>query len=263
MNTSGILFDYRGGIARITLNRPERLNSLNDQMHQEIMAALNEVENDPALRVVVFTATGRGFCAGQDQSDRKPTADGTPRDLGATLQTYYRPLILKLRNLPVPVVCALNGVAAGVGASLALACDIVIARQSAYFLQAFGKLGLLPDGGATQFLPQLVGPARAMGLALLGEKCSAEQAAEWGLIWRCVPDSEFDAETDALIQKLAGSATRAMGATKLAIYAAAGNTLEQQLDLEIQSQRALGYTEDYLEGAAAFREKRAPRFQGR
>jgi 2-(1,2-epoxy-1,2-dihydrophenyl)acetyl-CoA isomerase len=172
-------------------------------------------------------------------------------------------LILKLRGLPAPVVCQLNGVAAGAGASLALACDIVIAAKSAYFMQAFGKLGLLPDAGATYFLPRLVGTARAMGLALLGDRLDAEQAAQWGLIWRCVEDADLAAETGAVVDRLAKSATRAMGASKLAIHAAAQHTLAEQLDLEISAQRRLGYTDDYREGAAAFREKRAPQFKGR
>ena len=263
MKDSGILFSFVDGVARITLNRPERLNSLNDGMHDVIAAAIASVEQDPALRVLVFSGTGRAFCAGQDQTDRTPPADGSRRDLAASLERYYRPLVLKLRALPVPVVCALNGVTAGVGSSLALACDIVIACKSAYFLQGFTKLGLLPDAGATQFLPQLIGPARAIGLSMLNDKLSAEQAAAWGLIWRCVDDDEFEAETEQLISQLARSATKALGLTKLAIYAAADNSLAQQMELELQSQRTLGYSDDYQEGTAAFREKRAPLFRGR
>lgn len=262
MNDSGILFSYAGGVARITLNRPERLNSLNDRMHEEIAAAIVGVEHDPGLRVLVFTGVGRAFCAGQDQSDRVRSADGKPRDLGQSLETYYRPLVLKLRALPVPVVCALNGLAAGVGSTLALACDIVIAARSAYFLQGFTKLGLLPDAGATQFLPQLIGPARAIGLCMLNEKLDAARAEQWGLIWRCVDNDAFQSETQALIDQLAHSATKALGLSKLAIHAAPGNTLAQQLDLEIVSQRALGYTDDYREGSAAFLEKRAAQFRG-
>lgn len=262
MNDSGILFSYEDGVARITLNRPERLNSFTDAMHEALFAALCSLEGEQALRVVLLTGAGRGFCAGQDQSERKPDPGGMPRDLGAGLERYYKPLILKLRSLPVPVVCALNGVAAGAGASLALACDIVIAARSACFVQAFGKLGLLPDAGATYFLPRLVGSARAMGLALLGDRLDAEQAAQWGLIWRCVDDADLAAETQALVARLAKSATQAMGATKLAIQAAAHHTLAEQLDLEIGAQRRLGHTDDYREGAAAFREKRAPQFRG-
>jgi 2-(1,2-epoxy-1,2-dihydrophenyl)acetyl-CoA isomerase len=263
MNDSGILFSCQDGIARITLNRPERLNSFNDPMHQALFAALSSVDSDPTARVLVLTGAGRGFCAGQDQSERKPCADGKPRDLGEGLKRYYKPLIMKVRALPVPVICALNGVAAGAGASLALACDIVIAARSAYFAQAFGKLGLLPDAGATYLLPRLVGTARAMGLALLGDSLEAEQAAQWGLIWRCVDDASFAAETEALVQRLAKSATKAMGASKQAMHAATHNSLAEQLDLEINAQRVLGYTEDYQEGGTAFREKRLPRFQGR
>lgn len=262
MNDAGILFSFTGGVARITLNRPQRLNSLSDGMHEEIAAAIASVEHDPVLRVLVFSGSGRAFCAGQDQTDRTPPADGSRRDLSLSLERYYKPLVLKLRALPVPVVCALNGVAAGVGSTLALACDIVIASKSAYFLQGFTKLGLMPDAGATQFLPQLVGTARAIGLSMLNHKLSAEQAAAWGLIWRCVEDEEFQAEAELLIAQLAGSATKALGLTKLAIYAAADNSLAQQLELELQSQRALGYSDDYQEGAAAFREKRAPLFRG-
>ncbi|MDY7579748.1 enoyl-CoA hydratase-related protein [Herbaspirillum sp. RTI4] len=263
MNDPEVVFSFVDGIARITLNRPQRLNSLNDGMHEAIAAAIASVEHDPALRVLVLSGIGRAFCAGQDQTDRVPVADGEQRDLGASLEKYYKPLVLRLRALPVPVVCALNGLAAGVGSTLALACDIVIATKSAYFLQGFTKLGLLPDAGATQFLPQLIGPARAIGLSMLNDKLSAEQAAEWGLIWRCVDDAAFEEETQKIIDQLACSATKALGLSKLAIYAAAGNSLEQQLELEQKLQRALGYSDDYKEGVAAFREKRAPVFVGR
>jgi len=262
MSDSGILFDYADGVARITLNRPERLNSLNDHMHREIAAAIASIEYDRALRVLVLTGVGRAFCAGQDQTDRLPNADGKARDLGRSLEDYYKPLILKLRSLPIPVVCALNGVAAGVGSTLALACDIVIATKSSYFIQGFTKIGLLPDSGATQFLPQLIGQARALGLSMLNDKLDAERAAEWGLIWRCVEDHIFFSEADTLVQQLARSATKALGMTKLAIHASHANTLVQQLDLEIASQRTLGFTDDYREGATAFREKRAPVFRG-
>jgi 2-(1,2-epoxy-1,2-dihydrophenyl)acetyl-CoA isomerase len=183
--------------------------------------------------------------------------------MGAALERYYKPLVLRLRALPAPVVCAMNGLAVGVGATLVLACDIVIARSSAYFVQGFTRLGLMPDGGASQFLPQRIGTARALALCMLNERLDAQQAADWGLIWRCVPDEEFDAEAAALVARLAASATRALALTKQAIHAAAGNTLAQQLDLETASQRALGYTDDYLEGASAFREKRSPAFKGR
>ena len=184
-------------------------------------------------------------------------------DLGASIERNYKPLVLSLRALPLPVVCAVNGVAAGAGANIALACDIVIAAKSASFIQAFSRIGLIPDSGGTYFLPRLVGPARAIGLAMLGEKLSAEQAAAWGLIWKCVDDAEFPASVEALIQQLSTAATRGLAATKQAIYASGGNSLEAQLDLERELQRALGRSADYREGVSAFAAKRQPRFTGR
>jgi len=258
-----VLFSHADGVATIALNRPDRLNSLNDAMHGQIAAFLDRAEADPGLRVLVLTGTGRAFCAGQDQGDRKPLPDGERRDLGQSLERHYKPLLLRLRALPVPVVCAMNGLAAGVGASLALACDIVVARRSAYFVQGFTRLGLMPDGGATQFLPQRIGAARAIGLCMLNDRLDAERAEQWGLIWRCVDDADFDAACAELVGRLAASATQALARTKQAIYAGPGNTLAQQLDLEKEGQRALGYTQDYQEGTAAFREKRAPVFTGR
>ncbi|WP_034301691.1 enoyl-CoA hydratase-related protein [Herbaspirillum sp. RV1423] len=262
MNDDSILCSFTDGVASITLNRPDKLNSLNEQMHRQIAAFLDRIEAAPELRVLVLTGAGRAFCSGQDQSDRKPLPPGQRRDMGQALEQYYKPLVLRLRALPAPVVCAMNGLAVGVGASLVLACDIVIAKRSAYFIQGFTKLGLMPDGGATQFLPQLVGPARAIGMAMLNEKLEAAQAAEWGLIWRCVDDAEFEQASAALIAQLARAATRALALTKLAIYEASSHVLTRQLDLEIRSQRELGLTQDYLEGASAFLEKRAAAFQG-
>jgi len=263
MDQDCVLCDYRDGVARITLNRPDRLNSFNDGMHDTIAAFLDRIEKMPDLRVLLITGNGRAFCSGQDQSDRKPLPAGQKRDMGAALERYYKPLILRLRALPAPVVCAMNGLAVGIGATVVLACDIIIAAESAYFLQGFTRLGLMPDGGGSQFLPQRIGPARAMGLCLLNDKLPARQAEQWGLIWRCVPDTEFAAETENLVARLARGATRALALTKQAIYAAQSNSLEQQLDLEMVSQRALGYTDDYQEGAAAFREKRDAVFKGR
>jgi len=213
--------------------------------------------------VLLLTGAGRGFCAGQDLADRAVAPGSEPVDLGASIESHYRPLVLALRNLPLPVVCAVNGVAAGAGANIALACDLVIACRSASFIQAFCKIGLVPDSGGTFFLPRLVGTARAMGLALLGEKLTAEDAAAWGLIWKCVDDDQFAASVDSLLNDLAKAPTAGLAAIKRAIHASADNTLEQQLALERDTQRTLGFGADYREGVAAFLEKRPPSFTGR
>ena len=263
MNYEQIRFETGDRIARITLNRPDRLNSFTAQMHAELRDALARVTGDGDARVLVLNGAGRAFCAGQDLSDRAVAPGAAPVDLGASIEDNYRPLVLSIRNLPLPVVCAVNGVAAGAGANIALACDIVIATKSASFIQAFCKIGLVPDSGGTYFLPRLVGSARAMGLAFFGDRVSAEQAAEWGLIWKCVDDGEFVATTDAMAAQLADAPTAGLAAIKRALYASSGNTLEQQLDVERDAQRALGNSADYREGVAAFLEKRAPRFSGR
>jgi len=258
-----ILFEVSGGLARLTLNRPDRLNSFNVQMHGEVRDALRELQGNSEARVLVLTGAGRGFCAGQDLGDRAVAPGGQGVDLGDSIENYYKPLVLALRNLPMPVIGAINGVAAGAGANIALACDLVIAAKSASFVQAFCKLGLVPDSGGTWFLPRLVGTARAMGLALLGDKLSAEQAAEWGLIWRCVEDTELKTTVDQLATQLAAAPTRGLARTKQAIYESWSHTLEQQLDLERDFQRELGRSQDYAEGVAAFMEKRTPKFTGR
>ncbi|HSV16820.1 MAG TPA: 2-(1,2-epoxy-1,2-dihydrophenyl)acetyl-CoA isomerase PaaG [Casimicrobiaceae bacterium] len=257
--------DYRcaDGVARITLNRPDRLNSFTTQMHAEVREALHAVRADASARVLLITGAGRAFCAGQDLSDRAVAPGGDPVDLGASIENNYKPLVLGLRALPLPVVCAVNGVAAGAGANVALACDLVIAARSAAFIQAFARIGLVPDSGGTFFLPRLVGTARAMGLALLGDKLSAEQAAAWGLIWQCVDDAELPAAVERLVAQLAQAPTRGLAAIKRALHASADNTLETQLDLERDVQRELGYSDDYREGVAAFLAKRPPRFTGR
>ncbi len=258
-----ILFAIDGGIARLTLNRPERLNSFTDTMHAELRDALGRVRADRSARVLLLTGAGRAFCAGQDLADRAVAPGGTPVDLGASIERNYKPLVLALRSLPLPVVCAVNGVAAGAGANLALACDIVIAARSAGFVEAFCKLGLVPDTGGTYFLPRLVGTARAMGLALLGEKLPAEQAAAWGLIWQCVDDAELPALAEKLLAHLAAAPTRGLARSKEALYRSPANTLEAQLDLERDFLRELGFSDDYREGVAAFLAKRPPKFSGR
>jgi 2-(1,2-epoxy-1,2-dihydrophenyl)acetyl-CoA isomerase len=262
MTTASILFERAGGIARITLNRPDRLNSFNTAMHAELREALAQVKADTTLRVLLLTGAGRGFCAGQDLADRAVAPGGAPVDLGASIEMNYRPLVLALRELPLPVVCAVNGVAAGAGANIALACDIVIAAKSASFIQAFCKIGLIPDSGGTYFLPRLVGSARAMGLALLGDKLPAATAAEWGLIWQCVDDMELKPAVEVLLAHLAQAPTRGLAATKRALQASASSTLHAQLDLERDLQRELGYSADYREGVAAFGAKRPPQFTG-
>jgi 2-(1,2-epoxy-1,2-dihydrophenyl)acetyl-CoA isomerase len=257
-----IQFELADGIGRLTLNRPDRLNSFNVQMHDEVRSVLERVRSDAQCRVLVLTGTGRGFCAGQDLGDRAVAPGASAPDLGESIELRYKPLILALRSLPKPVIAAVNGVAAGAGANIALACDLVIAAKSASFIQSFSKLGLVPDSGGTWTLPRLVGPARAIGLAFLGEKLSAEQAATWGLIWRCVEDAELATTVDQLARQLAIAPTRGLARTKEAIYTSGGKTLEQQLDVERDFQRELGYSADYAEGVAAFTEKRAPKFTG-
>jgi 2-(1,2-epoxy-1,2-dihydrophenyl)acetyl-CoA isomerase len=262
MSYENILLAVEDGVARLTLNRPDKLNSFNVAMHLEVRDALERIKAEKTARVVVLAGAARGFCAGQDLGDRAVTPGAAPVDLGDSVEKYYAPLVLTLRALSMPVVCAVNGVAAGAGANLALACDIVIAAKSAHFIEPFCKLGLIPDTGGTYFLPRLVGTARAMGLALLGDKLSAEQAASWGLIWKCVDDDKFAEETSALARHFASAPTKGLAHAKQAIYASPGNSLKAQLNLERDLMRELGNSGDYREGVAAFMEKRAPRFTG-
>lgn len=257
-----IIFSLEHGIARLTFNRPEKLNSFNTQMHLEVRDALEQARAGEA-RVLVITGAGRGFCAGQDLADRAVAPGAGGVDLGESIERNYKPLILALQHLPMPVVAAVNGVAAGAGANIALACDLVIAARSASFVQAFSRLGLLPDSGGTWTLPRLVGQARALGLTLLGDRLTAEQAAAWGMIWQCVEDAEFADAVDALARRLATAPTRGLAATKAAIRGAWQHTMAEQLDVERDAQRELGRSEDYAEGVAAFIEKRAACFKGR
>ena len=261
--TEPVLVAVEAGVQRITLNRPDKLNSFNSAMHALLRPAIERARSDASIRVVLLTGAGRGFCAGQDLSERDARAGGPDPDLGATLEKLYNPLIIAMRELPKPIVCAVNGVAAGAGASLALACDIVLAARSASFLQAFAKIALVPDAGSTYVLPRRVGMARAMGLALLADKLPAEDAERWGLIWKCCADDQLMAEAEALCARLAEAPTRALGLIKRALDASPGNTLEQQLTLERELQRAAGGSPDYREGVAAFLEKRKPQFTGR
>jgi 2-(1,2-epoxy-1,2-dihydrophenyl)acetyl-CoA isomerase len=262
MSYETILFEVDSGIARLTLNRPDKLNSFNVQMHAEVRQALLGTPASGA-RVLVLTGAGRGFCAGQDLGDRAVAPGAQGVDLGESIENRYNPLVLSLRDLPMPVIAAVNGVAAGAGANIALACDIVIAARSANFVQAFSKLGLIPDSGGTWFLPRLVGDARAMGLALLGNKLPAEQAAAWGLIWQCVEDAELAQTVDTLAKQFAVAPTRGLAATKAALRRSWQHSFKEQLDLERDVQRELGRSSDYVEGVAAFTEKRTPRFTGR
>jgi 2-(1,2-epoxy-1,2-dihydrophenyl)acetyl-CoA isomerase len=266
MDYQNILFDLTDGIATLTLNRPDKLNSFTQAMHEEVRHALKRIASEAAegrARVLVLTGAGRGFCAGQDLSDRAVEPGARAVDLGDSVEKNYAPLVQSLRNLPMPVICAVNGVAAGAGANIALACDIVLATRSASFVEVFCKLGLIPDTGGTYFLPRLVGSARAMGMAMLGEKLSAEKAEAWGLIWKAIPDEDFAAEVQAMARHFASAPTKGLAFTKQALQASAHNSLPQQLTLECGMMSELGRSEDYREGVTAFMEKRAPQFKGR
>ena len=252
--------------AILRLNRPDRLNSFNAQMHQEIKQALGLIEagqKDRSIRSVLLTGAGRGFCAGQDLSDRNVAADDKAPDLGESIEKNYKPLVMRIRALGLPVVAAVNGVAAGAGANIAFACDIVFAAKSASFIQSFSKLGLIPDTGGSWILPRLLGPARAMGLALLGDKVSAEQAEQWGLIWKCIEDDKLMEVASQCAKNLAKGPTFGYAQTKKAIWASSTNEFETQLDLERDLMTECGKTADYREGVAAFIEKRPAVFQGK
>ena len=254
-----ITFDCSDSIARITLNRPDRLNSFTRQMHAELAQALDAAAE---ARVIIITGAGRGFCAGQDLNDRA-VAPGEAVDLGETVEASWNPLIRRLATMPQPVIARVNGVAAGAGANIALACDLVVAARSAKFIQSFSALGLIPDSGGSWHLPRLVGQQRALGLALTGEPLPAEKAAEWGLIWKCVDDDALDAETDALAARLASLPPLGLAAIKQLIRSTSSRTLDEELDLQRDEMRRLGFTHDYHEGVAAFLEKRKPTFTGK
>lgn len=263
MDYQSILFSVDEGVATITLNRPDKLNSFTDEMHGELRDAFKTIAKDETIRSVLITGAGRGFCAGQDLSHLASEEARAEQDLGETLDKNYNRLIRTIRSLPKPVVCAVNGVAAGAGANLALACDIVLAARSASFIQAFCKIGLIPDAGGTWTLPRLVGSARALALAMLGDKISAEQAHDWGMIWKAFDDETLMPEAQGMALHLATQPTQALALIKRAFNASTSNTLDQQLDLERDLQTIAGRTSDYHEGVDAFLNKRPAEFSGK
>jgi 2-(1,2-epoxy-1,2-dihydrophenyl)acetyl-CoA isomerase len=260
MDYDTIDFKLDDGIARITLNRPDRLNSFTAGMHEELRDALQQARE---ARVIVLTGAGRAFCAGQDLGDRAVSSGDAPVDLGTTVETGWNPLITTLTTMPQPVIARVNGVAAGAGANIALACDIVVAARSAKFIQSFSAIGLIPDSGGSWALPRLVGQARAMGLALTGEPLPADKAEEWGLIWKCVDDDRLDSEVEAIAAKLASLPPLGLAAIKSIIRTTWDRTLDEELQLQRDEMRRLGFTEDYREGVAAFLQKRPAKFTGR
>lgn len=258
-----LTFAIEEPLARLTLNRPDRLNSFSNAMHVELRDVLTELETSTTARCLLVTGAGRAFCAGADLSQRQPTDGGTRPDLGRSIEENYNPLIRRLRALAIPTIAAVNGLAAGAGMSLALTCDIVIAARSAYFLQAFCNIGLIPDAGSTYFLPRLIGSARAAGMTMLGEKLPAETAAAWGLIWKCVDDDRLMMEAEALAKRLAAGPTKTLALIKDTLNRSLSNDLDAQLAAERDAQREAGLSDDFAEGVRAFLEKRPARFSGR
>jgi 2-(1,2-epoxy-1,2-dihydrophenyl)acetyl-CoA isomerase len=260
---SSVLVSLDSGVLTVTLNRPDKLNAFVPEMHELLRAAIDRARDEAEVRVVVLTGAGRAFCSGQDLSQRNVSPGAAPIDLSVSLGSNYNPLVRRMRELPKPVLCALNGTAAGAGANVALACDVVFAARSASIIQSFSRIGLVPDSGGTFFLPRLAGMARAMGLALFAEKVSAEDAERIGLIWKVLDDEQLMPEVTRVARELAAGPTKGYGLIKKALYASGGNTLDAQLDLERDLQREAGFSEDYREGVRAFLEKRKPAFKGK
>ncbi len=262
MQFENIKFDIAEGVATLSLNRPDTLNSFTVAMHEEVQQAMKIVRSDADIRCLLLTGEGRGFCAGQDLNDRAVKVTDERPDLGESVEKYYNPLIRGIMSLDKPVVCAVNGIAAGAGASIALACDIVLAARSAAFAQVFCKIGLIPDSGGTFNLPRALGLPRAKGLALLGDKLSAEKAEQWGMIWQVVDDDELMAEARKLAQHLATQPTRGLATAKKLLNQSFNTAMDEQVECEKQAMRVLGQSDDYQEGVAAFMEKRKPNFTG-
>jgi 2-(1,2-epoxy-1,2-dihydrophenyl)acetyl-CoA isomerase len=262
MSFEHILYSVDSGVALLSLNRPKALNSFNEAMHLEVQQALKSALKDTQVRALVLTAEGRGFCAGQDLSDRNVDPSAASPDLGVSIERFYNPLIKQLQAFPMPVICAVNGVAAGAGANIPLSCDLVIAARSAKFIQAFCKIGLIPDSGGTWFLPRLIGMARAKELALLGEPLMAEKALEWGMIYKVVDDEDLREEAMSLARRLATQPTKGLSFVKRALNQSFDHDFNTQLDAERDLQRMAGQTQDYREGVKAFMEKRTPEFKG-
>ena len=262
-NYETIMLSVSDGIAALTLNRPDRLNSFTIKMHEEMQDALSRVEGDDSIRALLLTGAGRGFCAGQDLNDRSVAPGAEPVDLGQACETYWNPMVRRLSEMPIPVICAVNGVAAGAGANVALACDIVFAAKSAKFIQSFANIGLIPDSGGTWVLPRLIGQARALAITLTGEPVKAEKAESWGMIYKAVDDEALIEESTALAKRLASGPTKGLAETKKRIRQSSLNTLSQELDFERDAMRMLGNSADYAEGVASFLEKRKPIFTGK
>ncbi len=258
-----VLYELSEGLATVTLNRPDKLNSLNAAMHTRLRGVLDQIAAEPSVRAVLLTGSGRGFCAGQDLAERKRMPGEPAPDLGQTIEKNWNPLARALRYLKVPIICAVNGVAAGAGVNIALACDVVIAARSANFVLSFSRIGLIPDAGGSYYLPRLVGEARAMGMALFGERISAADAASCGLIWRCVDDGDLAELALKLGKSLAQGPTLGLGALKRVVRNSLDHSFEEQLEIERRTQQQCGASEDYREGVAAFMEKRVPQFKGR